>query len=129
MFFSFLHSRKPALLQTFLGFPWILTVRFSSQPRYDRFDISPYMLSLKSRFDWTEQQDRTTCLFNFSNCENPHGCWIFGWTGRPVFGEISSQPRYDHFDTSPYFIFQNRLFMHFLGILLNKILTCQTKLY
>ena len=74
----------------------------SSQPRYDRFDISPYMLSLKSGFDWAEHQDRTTCLFNFSICENPHGRWIFGWTGRPAFGEISSQPRYDRFDTSPY---------------------------
>jgi len=33
---------------------------------------------------------------------NPHGYWLFGSLDFQSGNMISSQPRYDHFDTSPY---------------------------
>jgi hypothetical protein len=50
---------------------------------------------------------------------NPHGYWIFrwrsGWDSNPRAREdylISSQARYDHFDTAPY-MFSRRFFPPF----------------
>ena len=52
---------------------------------------------------------------------NPHGYWIFrwrsGWDSNPRAREdylISSQARYDHFDTAPY-MFSRHFFLPFSG--------------
>ena len=52
---------------------------------------------------------------------NPHGYWIFrwrsGWDSNPRAREdylISSQARYDHFDTAPYML--NRCFSSLFSV-------------
>ncbi|MDY3906862.1 MAG: hypothetical protein SOZ47_08700, partial [Lawsonibacter sp.] len=46
---------------------------------------------------------------------NPHGYWLFGSLDFQSGNMISSQPRYDHFDTSPYCILKGLWVSAWLG--------------
>ncbi len=80
----------------------------SSQARYDHFDTAPYMFSRRFPLPfssekglWKELTERTANLFNFRTVENPHGYKVFGGRNEQPPRKISSQARYDHFDTLP----------------------------
>ena len=88
--------------------PTLLAI--SSQPRYDHFDTSPCMFTgfsapnhgKNSAWLWTELPDRTA---NYSVIRTQEKCLfarVFGYLKRPMGQTISSQGRYDHFDTCPY---------------------------
>ena len=78
----------------------------SSQPRYDHFDTSPYMLTrhteINAIFSCIRIPVRTGIVLETMECPKP--AWLKGFRrfGFRLAKKISSQPRYDHFDTSPY---------------------------
>ena len=49
-----------------------------------------------------ERRVRTTKYLVFRTREKPLKTKGNGWTKKPELRRISSQPRYDHFNTSPY---------------------------
>ena len=77
----------------------------SSQPRYDHFDTSPCLsqhLTPENRSGfWGELMGRTYLIFSFRTLRKPSK--IKGSGERKVHKghTISSQARYDHFDTPP----------------------------
>ena len=80
----------------------------SSQPRYDHFDTSPYMLTrhteINAIFSCIRIPVRTGIVLETMECPKP--AWLKGFRrfGFRLAKKISSQPRYDHFDTSPYML-------------------------
>ena len=80
----------------------------SSQSRYDHFDTSPYMLTrireFNALFNFIRIFIRTQRVLELLVCRKPallKALWSFDFSKKR---NISSQPRYDHFDTSPYLL-------------------------
>ncbi len=85
----------------------------SSQPRYDHFDTSPYEKLLKILSEIRENFGRELRAYLISNLAES---LLYQGFREGMFHEayrISSQPRYDHFDTSPYSMlgYYNRTYM------------------
>ena len=78
--------------------------RFSSQSRYDHFDTLPYLSQHQHLRKRGELMGRTSKNIKFRIPEKPRKIKGFRNGGFPIATTISSQPRYDHFDTSPYCI-------------------------
>ena len=78
----------------------------SSQSRYDHFDTAPYLSQHQHLGKRGELMGRTSKNIKLEKPENPSE--IKGFRGRSYREAtmISSQPRYDHFDTSPCCIFK-----------------------
>ena len=80
----------------------------SSQPRYDHFDTSPYMLTrhteINAIFSCIRIPVRTGGVLETMECPKP--AWLKGFRRFDfrLAKKISSQPRYDHFDISPYLV-------------------------
>ena len=76
----------------------------SSQSRYDHFDTSPYMLTrireINALFNFIRIFIRTQRILKLLVCGKPAWLQGFWWTKRTTPRRISSQPRYDHFDTA-----------------------------
>ena len=77
----------------------------SSQPRYDHFDTAAYLVVR------TQIRITVSILLAFfrsaahTRARKPLGDIAFLLLARPADVAISSQARYDHFDTLPYRIF------------------------
>ena len=96
----------------------------SSRSRYDLFDTSPYEIFKKQH---AETLCRKTARWGFlkmhSDTEKPQCLCGIVREGRFIYASVSSQPRYDHFDTSPYNIHNyNFLITVCQGILYNILL-------
>ena len=80
----------------------------SSQPRYDHFDTSPYMLTrfheINAYSVYIRIPLRTHGVPATGECPKPARLKAFRKFYFRLPREISSQPRYDHFDTSPYIL-------------------------
>ena len=78
----------------------------SSQPRYDHFDTSPYMLTrhteINAIFSCIRILVRTLGDAAIGGCLKTAQLKAFWNIDFRLAKKISSQPRYDHFDTSPY---------------------------
>ena len=99
----------------FQGFHWrrgwdsnpcaIARKLISSQPRYDHFDTSPYMLTrhteINAIFSCIRIPVRTLCDAVIGRCPKTARLKAFWKIDFRLAKKISSQPRYDHFDTSP----------------------------
>ena len=100
----------------FQGFHWrrgwdsnpcaIARKLISSQPRYDHFDTSPYMLTrhteINAIFSCIRIPVRTGVVLETMECPKTAQLKAFWKIDFRLAKKISSQPRYDHFDTSPY---------------------------
>ena len=80
----------------------------SSQARYDHFDTAPYMLNRRFSPPFSGEKraleridGKNSKLIQFSNRVKPAWLQGFWWTKRTASRKISSQARYDHFDTLP----------------------------
>ena len=77
----------------------------SSQARYDRFDNSPYFLSQHQPQthlrNWGELMGRTRRYLLLNDSRKPPEYQGFLAVRFRIGPPISSQPRYDHFDTTP----------------------------
>ena len=74
----------------------------SSQPRYDRFDTSPYILkrlSLRARMQEKRARNYEIVFIRFFR--SPYIIRVCAITKPTLSFILSSQPRYDRFDTSP----------------------------
>ena len=78
----------------------------SSQSRYDHFDTLPYLSQHQHLGKRGELMGRTSKNIKFRIPEKPRKIKGFRNGGFPIATAISSQPRYDHFDTSPRCIFK-----------------------
>ena len=97
---------KPRKIKGFRngGFPIATTI--SSQPRYDHFDTSPYMLTrhteINAIFSCIRIPVRTGVVLETMECPKTAQLKAFWKIDFRLAKKISSQPRYDHFDISPY---------------------------
>ena len=73
----------------------------SSQSRYDHFDTAPYLSQHQHLGKRGELMGRTSKNIKLRIPEKPHKIKGFRTGSYRVATTISSQPRYDHFDTSP----------------------------
>ena len=86
----------------------------SSQSRYDHFDTSPYMLTrireVNALFNFIRILIRTQRVLKLLVCGKP--AWLKALLSFDFSKQrkISSQSRYDHFDTSPFLFFYSYLF-------------------
>ena len=99
----------------FQGFHWrrgwdsnpcaIARKLISSQPRYDHFDTSPYMLTrhteINAIFSCIRIPVRTGVVLETMECPKTAQLKAFWKIDFRLAKKISSQSRYDHFDTSP----------------------------
>ena len=99
----------------FQGFHWrrgwdsnpcaIARKLISSQPRYDHFDTSPYMLTrhteINAIFSCIRIPVRTGVVLETMECPKTAQLKAFWKIDFRLAKKISSQPRYDHFDISP----------------------------
>ena len=74
----------------------------SSQSRYDHFDTLPYLSQHQHLRKRGELMGRTSKNIKLKIPEKPRKIKGFRSGGYRIATTISSQPRYDHFDTSPY---------------------------
>ncbi len=74
----------------------------SSQSRYDHFDTLPYLSQHQHLRKRGELMGRTKKNIKLRIPEKPRKIKGFRNRGFPIATTISSQPRYDRFDTSPY---------------------------
>ena len=97
---------KPRKIKGFRngGFPIATTI--SSQSRYDHFDTLPYLSQHQHLGKRGELMGRTRKNIKLRIPEKPRKIKGFRNGGFPIATTISSQPRYDHFDTSPCCIFK-----------------------
>ena len=75
-------------------------VLFSSQSRYDHFDTSPYLSQHQYLRKRGELMGRTSKNIKLRTPEKPRKIKGFRSGSYRVATTISSQPRYDHFDTA-----------------------------
>ena len=73
----------------------------SSQSRYDHFDTAPYLSQHQHLGKRGELMGRTSKNIKLRIPEKPHKIKGFRSGSYRVATTISSQPRYDHFDTAP----------------------------
>ena len=73
----------------------------SSRSRYDHFDTSPYLSQHQHLRKRGELMGRTKKNIQLKIPEKPRKIKGFRSGGYRIATTISSQPRYDHFDTSP----------------------------
>ena len=74
----------------------------SSQSRYDHFDTAPYLSQHQHLGKRGELMGRTSKNIKLRIPEKPHKIKGFRSGSYRVATTISSQARYDHFDTAPY---------------------------
>ena len=74
----------------------------SSQSRYDHFDTAPYLSQHQHLGKRGELMGRTSKNIKLRIPEKPHKIKGFRSESYRVATTISSQSRYDHFDTAPY---------------------------
>ena len=74
----------------------------SSQSRYDHFDTAPYLSQHQHLGKRGELMGRTSKNIKLRIPEKPHKIKGFRSGSYRVATTISSQPRYDHFDTAAY---------------------------
>ena len=98
----------------------------SSRSRYDHFDTSPYLSQHQHLRKRGELMGRTKKNIKFKIPEKPRKIKGFRSGGYRIATTISSQPRYDHFDTSPYSVY--RLHDGRVAICDNSIILPQPKL-
>ena len=104
-------EKKPANTR-FTGFEWrsgwdsnprnLAVQLISSQSRYDHFDTAPYLSQHQHLGKRGELMGRTSKNIKLRIPEKPHKIKGFRSGSYRVATTISSQSRYDHFDTSPY---------------------------
>ena len=76
----------------------------SSRARYDHFDTSPYLSQHQYLRKRGELMGRTKKNIQLKIPEKPRKIKGFRSGSYRMATTISSQPRYDHFDNSPYFL-------------------------
>ena len=88
----------------------------SSQSRYDHFDTAPYLSQHQHLGKRGELMGRTSKNIKLRIPEKPHKIKGFRSGSYRVATTISSQPRYDHFDTSPYSVVCSAIRAHLVII-------------
>lgn len=98
---------KPRKIKGFRlgGYPIATTI--SSQSRYDHFDTAPYLSQHQHLGKRGELMGRTSKNIKFRIPEKLHKIKGFRSGSYRVATTISSQGRYDHFDTYPWTRFTN----------------------
>ena len=95
----------------------------SSQSRYDHFDTAPYLSQHQHLGKRGELMGRTSKNIKLRIPEKPHKIKGFRSGSYRVATTISSQPRYDHFDTAAD-AFAGFLLCHTFPCLASQISTC-----
>ena len=91
----------------------------SSQSRYDHFDTSPYLSQHQHLRKWGELMGRTKKNIKLKIPEKPRKIKGFQSRSYRKATTISSQPRYDHFDTSPYYDVRKTLNIYCTSLMRN----------
>ena len=94
--------REPALLKAWWSFDFSKQRNISSQSRYDHFDTAPYLSQHQHLGKRGELMGRTSKNIKLRIPEKPRKIKGFRTGSYRVASTISSQARYDHFDTLPY---------------------------
>ena len=92
---------KPHKIKGFRSESYRVATTISSQSRYDHFDTAPYLSQHQHLGKRGELMGRTSKNIKLRIPEKPHKIKGFRSESYRVATTISSQPRYDHFDTSP----------------------------
>ena len=92
---------KPRKIKGFRSGSYRVATTISSQSRYDHFDTAPYLSQHQHLGKRGELMGRTSKNIKLRIPEKPHKIKGFRSGSYRVATTISSQPRYDHFDTSP----------------------------
>ena len=93
---------KPRKIKGFRSGSYRVATTISSQSRYDHFDTSPYLSQHQHLRKRGELMGRTSKNIKLRIPEKPRKIKGFRSGSYRVATTISSQSRYDHFDTSPY---------------------------
>ena len=104
---KFKTPEKPRKIKGFQLRSYRIATTISSRSRYDHFDTSPYLSQHQHLRKWGELVGRTMKNIKFKTPEKPRKIKGFQLRSYRIATTISSQPRYDHFDTSPYFVYYN----------------------
>ena len=97
----------------------------SSRSRYDHFDTSPYLSQHQHLRKRGELMGRTMKNIQLKIPEKPRKIKGFRSGSYRIATTISSQPRYDHFDTSPCIFNVNRAFRKMQEKHARTILNCE----
>ncbi|MDY5001522.1 MAG: hypothetical protein SO122_03520 [Eubacteriales bacterium] len=101
--FNYIIPQKPATYKGFWAGGYPIATMISSQSRYDHFDTSPYLSQHQHLRKWGELMGRTKKNIKLKIPEKPRKIKGFQSRSYRKATTISSQSRYDHFDTSPYY--------------------------
>ena len=93
---------KPRKIKGFRLGGYRTATTISSQSRYDHFDTAPYLSQHQHLRKRGELMGRTSKNIKLRTPEKPRKVKGFRSGSYRVATTISSQSRYDHFDTSPY---------------------------
>ena len=91
---------KPHKIKGFRSGSYRVATTISSQSRYDHFDTAPYLSQHQHLGKRGELMGRTSKNIKLRKPEKPHKIKGFRSGSYRVATTISSQPRYDHFDTA-----------------------------
>ena len=122
--FNYIIPQKPATYKGFRAGGYRIATLISSQSRYDHFDTAPYLSQHQHLGKRGELMGRTSKNIKLRIPEKPHKIKGFRSGSYRVATTISSQPRYDHFDTSPYAI---QLFYYTCAMKICQALICGTR--
>ena len=93
---------KPRKIKGFRTGSYRVATTISSQSRYDHFDTAPYLSQHQHLGKRGELMGRTSKNIKLRIPEKPRKIKGFRTGSYRVATTISSQPRYDHFDTAAY---------------------------
>ena len=96
---------KPHKIKGFRSGSYRVATTISSQSRYDHFDTAPYLSQHQHLGKRGELMGRTSKNIKLRIPEKPHKIKGFRSGSYRVATTISSQSRYDRFDTSAYLVF------------------------
>ena len=98
------NPEKPRKIKGSQSRRYRIATAISSQSRYDHFDTSPYLSQHQHLRKRGELMGRTRKNIKLRIPEKPRKIKGFRNGGFPIATTISSQPRYDRFDTAAYSI-------------------------
>ena len=104
---------KPRKIKGFRSGSYRVATTISSRSRYDHFDTSPYLSQHQHLRKRGELMGRTKKNIQLKIPEKPRKIKGFRSGSYRIATTISSQPRYDHFDTSPCTVLLYHICMRF----------------
>ena len=110
---------KPRKIKGFRNGGYRIATTISSQSRYDHFDTAPYLSQHQHLGKRGELMGRTSKNIKLRIPEKLHKIKGFRSGSYRVATTISSQGRYDHFDTSPYYDVRKTLNIYCTSLMRN----------